>query len=96
MTPEPKITKEEIDTHWMGSFGESYAIDYLVDILNGDYPLDSARADLLSFRKLKSIPNLKEIMLAMSTINPAIKGIMSTAILLHLWLYLEEVIALSR
>ena len=47
------ITKEEVDQWGVGDFGGRYNTDYLHEILTGEYSLDEAREDILSFRKLK-------------------------------------------
>ena len=44
---QEKITKEEIIANW------EYYLDYLVDILNKDYDLDTAIEDLKGFRGSK-------------------------------------------
>jgi len=48
---DPKITREEIIKNWTGTFGKDIYVDYLVNILNREYDLDEAIADIKSFRE---------------------------------------------
>ena len=47
------ITNEEVEQWGVGELWGNYNIDYLHEILTGEYSLDAAREDILSFRKLK-------------------------------------------
>jgi len=44
------ITEEEVETWCIGTFS-NYEIARLTDILTGEYDLEEAREDVLSFRK---------------------------------------------
>ena len=48
---DDKITTEEIEANWgVGLLGQNLPLQYLCDILNKEYSVDEAIADLKSFR----------------------------------------------
>ena len=48
--PNPPITPEEVREWRTGSLGTDFSSETLADILNGEYPLEQALEDILSFR----------------------------------------------
>ncbi len=47
------ITREEVE-QWGTSLISNYVVDYMHEILIGEYSVDDAREDILSFRKSKT------------------------------------------
>lgn len=45
------ITEDDLKNWDCTVFAKSYRRDYLLEILRGEYSLDEARKDILSFRK---------------------------------------------
>ncbi len=52
-SPENKFTEEDLDLCW------PYHKQYLLDILNGEYSVESAREDLLSLIGSKFDPRIE-------------------------------------
>lgn len=49
MTEHETITQDEVET-WCQGTVQNFVVERLHEILTGEYPLDNAREDILSFR----------------------------------------------